>query len=84
MKTVLSKMLKAQITTAEIADEPILLGDNAHPSTGVRATYSLGNREIYQSLQIVLLNGYGVSIATTATSPEQLHSLLTQLRGSLQ
>jgi len=84
MKTVLSQMLKAQIPGAEIADEPMLLGDDAHPFTGVRATYTVANREIYQSLQIVFLNGYGVSIATTAISAEQLHSLLTQLRGSLQ
>lgn len=84
MKTVLSKTLKAQIPIAEIADEPILLGDDAHPFTGVRATYTVANREIYQSLQIVFVNGYGVSIATTATSAEQLRSLLTQLRGSLQ
>lgn len=84
MKTVLSKMLTAQIPNAEIADEPILLGDAAHPFTGVRATYAVANREIFQSLQIVFVNGYGVSIATTAISAEQLHSLLTQLRGSLQ
>lgn len=84
MKTELSKMLKTQIPTAEIGEEPILLGDSAHVFTGVRATYTVANREIYQSLQMVFLNGYGVSIATTATSAEQLHSLLTQLRGSLQ
>lgn len=84
MNTVLSKILKTQIPNAEIADEPILLGDDAHPFTGVRATYTVANREIYQSLQIVFVNGYGVSIATTATSVEQLHSLLTQLRGSLR
>lgn len=84
MKIVLSKTLKAQIPKSEIAEEPILLGDNAHVFTGVRATYTVANREIYQSLQIVFVNGYGVSIATTATSAEQLHALLTQLRGSLQ
>lgn len=84
VKALLSKMLKAQIPTAEIADEPILLGHNAHPFTGVRATYTVADREIYQSLQIVFVNGYGVSIATTAISAEQLQSLLTQVRGSLR
>jgi hypothetical protein len=84
MKSAMAKILKAQIPSADVADEAILLGDSAHRFVGLRATYTVANREIFQSLQIIFLNGYGVSIATTSSSAEQLQSLLNQVRGSLQ
>lgn len=84
LKPAMAKLLKAQIPGAEIADEAILLGDSVHRFAGLRATYTLTDRAIFQSLQIVFLDGYGVSIATTSSSAEQLQSLLNQLRDSLR
>ncbi len=84
LKSAMANVLKAQIPSAEISDESLPLGDNLHRFAGLRATYTIANREIFQSLQVVVVNGYAVSIATTSLSAEQLRSLLNQLRGSLQ
>ena len=84
LKSAMVKVLKAQIPNAEISDESLLLGDNMHRFAGLHATYTIANQEIFQSLQVVVVNGYAVSIATTSLSAEQLQSLLNQLRASLQ
>ena len=76
--------LKAQLPNMEISNEPLLLGDSTHRFTGLRGTCAVMNREVFQSLQVVVLNGYAVTITATTTSAEQLQSLLTQLRTLLR
>jgi len=84
LKTEVAKALKTQLPGYKVAEEPLLLGDSSHRFVGLRGTFPVANRELYQSLQIVLVNGYAVTITTTTVSAEQLESLLTQLRASLQ
>lgn len=82
-KAMLRAMFKADIPGAKVVDEPILLGDDAHRFVGLRGTHSLANREITQSLQIVIVQGYGICITATALSAEKIESLLPQLRAAI-
>ena len=84
LKAEVTTGLKAQLPGMEIGNEPQLLGDSTHRFIGLRGTCTVMNREVFQSLQVVVLNGYAVTLTTTTTSAEQLQSLLTQLRGSLR
>ena len=56
------QIAKSQLPNAKIADESILLGDSTHRFTGFRLTHDIANREIFQSMQILPLNGYALSI----------------------
>ncbi len=79
-----AKGLKTQLPQFQITEEPLLLGDSSHPFLGLRGTCNVVNRELYQSFQIAVLNGYAVTIVATTPSAQQLQSLLTQLRSSLK
>lgn len=83
VKAMLKAMFQADIPGARVVDEPILLGDDAHRFVGLRGTHTIANREITQSLQMVIVQGHAIAITATALSAEKIDSLLPQLRAAI-
>lgn len=84
LKSHLAKMTKSQLPTAQVADEATLLDDSAHHFAALRVYYSAANKEIFQSLQMLPLDGYALSLTLTAPSAKQLQEIIQQVQSRLQ
>jgi len=79
----LVRMTKAQLPNAQVADETVLLDDSSHHFIALRVNYTAANREMFQSLQVLPLEGYALSLTITAPSAEHLQEVIQQLQSRL-
>ncbi|HEX6881333.1 MAG TPA: hypothetical protein VF135_13270 [Terriglobales bacterium] len=83
LKKVLAAQLKNSIPSAEFFDEPVVLGDSIHQFTALRLTQKVGEQTLYQSTQLIPLEGYVLNLTVSAPSAERLTQALQQLQPRL-
>ncbi|HVI05732.1 MAG TPA: hypothetical protein VM711_06525, partial [Sphingomicrobium sp.] len=69
---------------AQVSGEAVLLGDSSHHFTGVRVSYRVATREIFQSLQLIPVGRYALSMTVSAPTANQLNQVLEQLQACLR
>lgn len=80
----LARVAKAQLPSPHIKDESVLLSDGSHRFSAVRVSYVIRDTAIFQSMQVVQLHGYAVSLTASARSEGELEGLLHQLQKSFE
>lgn len=73
----------AMATEVTESEEPFLLGDTTHSFAGFRITETIAGRQIVQSSQVTLINGFLMMFTITADSDQDLADALRSFKASL-
>jgi len=82
MKKIAVRQL-AQATELSESEEPFLLGDAAHPFAGFRVTATIHGKQLVQSEQLTLINGFLTTFTVTGNSDQDLSDALRSLKANL-
>jgi hypothetical protein len=82
MKKIAVRQL-AQATELSESEEPFLLGDGAHPFAGFRVTATIHGKQLVQSGQLTLIDGFLMTFTVTGDSDQDLSDALRSLKAAL-
>ena len=73
----------ALATEVSESEEPFLLGDAAHPFTGFRVASTIHGKQVVQSEQLTVINGFVMTLTVTGNSDQDISDALRSLKASL-
>jgi hypothetical protein len=71
--------LKKELPSVRFSNEPVPLGDSAHPALAFRMQYTIEDQPILQSSQAIAVKGY-LLVFTITAPPERLSDVLRELQ----